>query len=270
MEIESKLESIGLNAKEVGAYLSILSIGTASVSEIAKKCGVPRTTLYPALESLVERGLLMKEIDPRGGAKFSARAPDSFVDMLRDDARKLNARLEVAKELSQVLAPFFGKRSQYVPKLRFVEGKRAIDKLLYSAIHDWRRSYERIGDWTMWGYQDHTIVEEYRAWHEYAWKIRNPKERICLFSSDSGVGQQNREKIARRELRVLPSGHEFPCSIWIHADHVLFAVTSSKPHFAILLVDTIISQTLRSLFQLLWDSSESGGSGRRIKALQKP
>ena len=265
MEVETKLETLGLNTKEIRAYLAILSLGTAGASQVAKKCGIPRTTLYPALESLVGRGLLVREIDPRTGAKFSARAPDSFLDMLRDEARTLNARLEVARDLSQVLAPFFGKRSQYVPKLRFVEGKRAIEKLLYSAIHDWRRSYERIGDWTMWGYQDHTIVEEYKTWHEYAWKIRNPRERICLFSSGAGLRQQSREKIARRELRLLPEEQEFPCSIWVHADHVLFAVTSSKPHFAILLVDTIISETLRTLFQLLWNSCEPGARVRKGK-----
>ena len=33
---------------------------------------------------------------------------------------------------------------------------------------------------------------------------------------------------------------------------MLLGMTASKPHFAILLVDVVIAQTIKTLFQIIW------------------
>lgn len=255
MDIIQPLLDLGLHAKEAKLYFSILSLGQATANEAAKHASIPRTTAYPFLESLVSRGLILQEVDSKGGSKFTPRSLEVFSQLLESEKSELKRKENSIRHLVQFLIPYFGQRRAYIPKLRFVEGKKAVDKLLHTSIHDWRKSYERYGDWTMWGYQDHTFVDEYREWHEYAWKIRNPKERICLFSTKEGLSQQTKDRIKLREIRKLPGGYEFPCSIWIHADHVLLGMTATRPHFAILLVDVVIAETLRTLFKMLWELS---------------
>jgi len=54
---EKYLEEIGLSDKEATVYLSLLSVDYASISEIAKKTKINRTTVYPVLQSLQKKGL---------------------------------------------------------------------------------------------------------------------------------------------------------------------------------------------------------------------
>jgi sugar-specific transcriptional regulator TrmB len=252
-ELAIQLSSLGLKRKEIATYLAILDLGEGNVTEVAKRAGISRTTLYTFLDSLIDKGLVTRRLGAKRTVLFSPSSPDAYQDLLNRERQMLEKKMQAAATVGELIKPYFGKRSAFVPKSRFVEGKREVEKLLYLAIHDWRESYARQKDWTMWGYQHHSFVEEYREWHEYAWKIRDKREKICLFSTQVGKSQQSRDKIEQREIRPLPGGYDFPCSIWVHADHVLLGMTSSKPHFAILVVDVVIAKTLQTLFKMLWN-----------------
>ena len=53
-----KLEDIGLNEKEARAYIAILELGEASMSELVNKSRLKRSTLYETVALLRERGLI--------------------------------------------------------------------------------------------------------------------------------------------------------------------------------------------------------------------
>lgn len=50
------IKKLGLSDGEVDAYLTLLSLGGAPASKVASSMGVKRTTVYPILKSLSQKG----------------------------------------------------------------------------------------------------------------------------------------------------------------------------------------------------------------------
>ena len=55
---EKALKNLGLSAKEVMVYTTLLKLNRSTVSNIAKKSEMPRTTIYPLLEKLMQKGIV--------------------------------------------------------------------------------------------------------------------------------------------------------------------------------------------------------------------
>lgn len=56
--IEQILESLGIDSSESKIYLALLNLGTNQAGGLAKKIGVPRSSLYGSLKRLIESGLV--------------------------------------------------------------------------------------------------------------------------------------------------------------------------------------------------------------------
>lgn len=63
-KFQDALQSYGLNEKEARLYLAAISLGVASVMQLARKAGLKRPTTYLIIESLLEKNLLVAI--PRG------------------------------------------------------------------------------------------------------------------------------------------------------------------------------------------------------------
>src|SRR5436309_3848320 len=83
-----ELERLGLSAVEAQIYLALLRKGaTWRATAISATMQIPRSTVYMALNSLVDRGLV--EAEAGYGGRFSAvpadRALPSLIDAERDE-----------------------------------------------------------------------------------------------------------------------------------------------------------------------------------------
>ena len=56
--MEEELKLLGLNNSEVKVYLTLLELNQALASEIAKKSGIPRASIYDVLRRLEDEGLV--------------------------------------------------------------------------------------------------------------------------------------------------------------------------------------------------------------------
>jgi sugar-specific transcriptional regulator TrmB len=59
--MKEKLEKLGFSSKEADVYISLLELGSAIVSDVAKKAGINRSTAYVLLESLAKKGFPGRE-----------------------------------------------------------------------------------------------------------------------------------------------------------------------------------------------------------------
>lgn len=244
-------QEFGFNEKEEKVYLSLAELGKATAGVLSKKTNIPRATVYSVLESLSTKGVISQE-QTRGTTLYVAGGPSVFLRLIETEREKLQEREKMAQELAEFLEPYF-KGTQYsIPKLQFFEGRQNIENMLYDYLPIWRESYTKMKDFTLWGYQDHTFVEQYRKWHEFLWRTKNEKEKICLFSNPSDIEKELDHKIPNREVRPLPQGVQFSSSIWIYGEYIVMAITRQKPHYAFQLKDTVFASNLRTIFQLLW------------------
>jgi len=72
---EKYLEDIGLSEKESLVYLTLLKVDNASVIDISKKTKINRTTVYPILESLSQKGLI-SEVKVDKKTEYQAESPE--------------------------------------------------------------------------------------------------------------------------------------------------------------------------------------------------
>jgi len=123
--IKDKLRELGFSEKEVQIYLTLLAVGSAVASDIAKRSGIKRSTAYVILESLAERGLV-SAMDRRGIRVYHAAPAEQLVQHMKNMASRYEGFADAAKELLPALKASRRTEKSSAPKVRFFEGQKAI------------------------------------------------------------------------------------------------------------------------------------------------
>ncbi len=113
------LEQYGLTEKESAIYVALLELGTADVTQIAKKAGVKRPTTYFVIEDLIAKGF----VSQAGGKikQFVAEKPQKIIAFERSKLAQLEKALPGLIGLAS--------NSKYRPSVRFftgLDGVRAV------------------------------------------------------------------------------------------------------------------------------------------------
>ncbi|MCU1454113.1 MAG: transcriptional regulator, TrmB [Acidimicrobiales bacterium] len=117
-ELVAQLQDIGLSGYEAKAYLALIaSEGPLNGYEVAKRSGVPRSTVYETLSKLSARGAAFEVHDSETTA-YVALPPDALL-------RRVRARVEQSLE---VLATHLDAVTQprEVPVSHHIEGREAV------------------------------------------------------------------------------------------------------------------------------------------------
>ena len=99
-----KLEQLGLSPAEARVYLALLQHGALPAAGVANETGIARTSVYPTLCSLADKGLVEGGI--AHGSKFAAVTPgEGLRSLILREKESLSERERVAHELADALAP---------------------------------------------------------------------------------------------------------------------------------------------------------------------
>lgn len=131
-DLKKQLSGLDLNDKEAKVYLAILNIGKCNVTDIAKKAGLKRTSLYEYLESLLKKGLIYKTIGKKR-TYYSPEAPAKIINML--DQKKVE--IEEKKEKMTLLIPELEKiysEAYKKPLVSFFEGKEGLREIYWKIL----------------------------------------------------------------------------------------------------------------------------------------
>lgn len=105
-------KQLGLTPYESRAYLSLMTYGPMSPSELAQKTGIPRPRTYDVLRSLMEKGLLMEQsgkpsiyaaVEPTHGLKNLLTA----IEM--ETLRQLEEKRKTIQTLTKLLSQMYEK-----------------------------------------------------------------------------------------------------------------------------------------------------------------
>ena len=113
--ITVSLEEFGLSSYEARAYVTLITKGTISASELAYYAEIPRTKTYPVLLKLEKKKLAM--ISKSKPIMCTAIAPeDAFDEIIHEQIDKVNAMNSLVTNLKKV--------SEHTKKLKGSEEKR--------------------------------------------------------------------------------------------------------------------------------------------------
>ncbi len=242
-EIIERFKHLGFSEKAVTVYLHLAESQRATVQEISKATKINRTTVYATIEKLCDEGLISRVENTK---YFIANDPSSLFAMVIKEKAEVSRKETQVKQLMDLIMPHFH------PKLQYFDGEDNVRGLLNSYIDIWFKSMQEYDD-TLWGYQDHTFVEQYHDWLTQYWKKRNPKHCIRLFSNECELEKKLATEIENRQIMAAPSSMQLGSTIWINGDYVTMIMTQRDPHYAIQIKDTVFAADLRSMFQMFWN-----------------
>ena len=260
--LENHLEKLGLSEKEAKIYLCLTELGKATPNAISRKIGIPRTTVYSISESLAEKGLV-SVVSARNTTFFTINGGSSFTRLIDRQEQELSKRKQSAAEVMRLVEEHQNGNGngnghhkstvKAVPKLQFYRGQSNVESMLIDNIPLWQQSYEHAGDYTVWGYQDHSFVKQYTKYLEHRWSTQLENEHIKLFTNESQIEKKIEKKIPNREVKTLLSTMSFSSCVWVCGNFVIMIQPNEEPHYAYQLEDAALSANLRTIFQALWN-----------------
>lgn len=239
-ELRHALIAFGFDDKETRLYLAGIELGEATVLELSRLTKLPRTTLYPVLESLCRRGYFrLKSI--QGRKKFLANPPELFVKHLVDREAKFREILPLFDVLKGVTAESVG--------VTIYEGSEGFKQFWQQIFRSGVKEYcllttgVQMLDYVKEPYLKKQIIAERLK--------RGIRSRQLVVETPESRKFVTRDSTELRESRFLPPNTKLPATMLLFGNDVAF-ITTRKENSVILVTSGDTSVTLRTMFELLW------------------
>ncbi len=232
------LQNLGLNSEEARIYLALLGLGGCAASLLAKEVGLKRTTVYPILTSLAEKGLV--NIYFRKSKRFYyAEKPAKVAGVFHKKIESFEGIIPMLESLDKKQAQMLG--------LRFIETVDELQGFYFSILDEYRnKSYLCIGNSNVWKGLDTEFFLQYhkdRAMHNIHTKL--------LLTADSEKIDQT-DPALLREFKYLPQKYAFKSTMDIFDDKIL--ISSQKfSSLAVVIAVPAMVDIFKTIFEMLWD-----------------
>jgi sugar-specific transcriptional regulator TrmB len=230
----STLQTLGLTEDEAGTYLALLKIGGGNAIALSKEVGVKRTTIYPILKSLHEKGFASTYFH-KSKRLYRAEKPDKVAGQYEKRLESFEAIIPELKTIEKQTVSTVG--------LRFIETKQELERFYTGILVEYKgKSYSAIGSATAWEGIDPDFFQKFRFDRANA-KI---KTRILL-SADSIKASPDDTKV-----RVLPKNHTFKSTMDIFDDKIL-VVNPDQTALAVVIEVPSMVDIFKEMFEMLWE-----------------
>ena len=237
MSLAKALDSIGLDEKSQKVYLTILKLGDAPASMIAKKAGLPRTTTYHHLQALVNMGLA-STYKHKKIIRFAAENADRLKGVIEGKLALLEKYLPELKQLSS---------TERIIKLRLFEGTKGVQQIAQEELECQEKIVRSIGS--------HRDLRK-AVNGKITFTDRRIEKKIhqkCLrpLNDEFKKGWIENQQKKLSEVRLLPSGINVPGMIFIYDDKVAI-ITPEEEGLGFIITSKTFSQSLKNIFDALW------------------
>jgi len=238
------LKEIGLSEKEAEVYLALLEGDSFSILEIAKKTKINRTTIYPVIKSLAEKGLV-SETTTDAKTHYQAESPDrleSFIErqkiLLDENSKKIKDIIPQLKSTQREM----GER----PVVKYFEGKEGI----MSAGQDLFSNPDPTEK--MYAIYPKDLVDEIFKHETPALKKERVSKNIKAETIYTYTKGQIPSDATSNRLKI--DGNKYPimCDISIYQDKVRIS-TLNKNLSGIFIKSQDLAETLKSLVRMIHD-----------------
>lgn len=255
-EIYRQLEDMGLSEKEAKVYVASLTLGPATVQQIANQADIKRVTAYVILESLSNLGLVAQTSH---GKKtfFSAEDPASLRRLLDKKEQEIKQQ---RKNLSDLVPDLYSLQKIAIdtPVVKYydtVEGLRTVIGSFMINVAASEADY-------IYGLSNVDKVEKF--FPEIAKNQGNPdrikagKHSLFIYTSERGPIYKHSDKQANRESRHV-SIDKYPINgdLTIAGDYMLFLSLDADKPFGVTIKSSALAAAMRSMFELAWIAAEN-------------
>jgi sugar-specific transcriptional regulator TrmB len=240
----STIQKFGLSEKEARVYLALIEAGSASVSEIAAKAKINRTTTYDVLESLIGYGLVSYVGDDKT-KHFVAENPELLISFLENKSKEFKQKADEAKLILPELKGTYN-LIPHKPKVKYYEG----DEGIIAMYEDSLTAKTEILSWL-----DIKVTHDFsfEYFDDYYRRRTEKGIHIKAIVNDDPISRKFDEnpKDFLRELRIIPREMMVGTpECYIYDDKVSFM--SVKERFGVMIESKDIAEAHRKLYALAW------------------
>ncbi|QQR54347.1 hypothetical protein IPG41_04035 [Candidatus Peregrinibacteria bacterium] len=251
--LKKTLEDIGLNHFESTLYLQLLHNGEQAASVVSRATKIPRSTTRGVLDRLCERGIVSKLIK-RGTQFYQCKAPSALVASLKRDVVEKTRLIEEIKTTLPLLNSFYEQRN-IAPKVRVFEGRDQVIEAFNLSLFDDRTKELLI--FTSYEFLQNPIIRKNDD--DFFIKRRVKKgipARVLVGRTKESEKITGNCPSELRERRLLPKKFQLPGNLHVYGDCVLYFSTVNDRYLAVLVEGAMMAETLKSLFEFMWESCE--------------
>jgi len=236
----NQLQSAGLTEIEAKIYLASLELGQTSVSRIANKAGVKRTTVYLSIENLIQKGLI-SALKRGGKSQYYAEDPRNLERMMSEKKERISKLMPKLLALTNLI--------DRKPEIRYFEGENGIKEVLKDSLEYPKQEICMMYSESYIEDFDATFFSDYYTPERISRKIFS---RAILPNTD-----QMRRHISQnaRELRqtklIAPTLFNIKIEIMIYGEQKV-SIISYKEKFALIIESPQIYESLKSIFETIW------------------
>lgn len=132
-ELKNILNNLEIPDLQAQVYLGLLELGEANFTEIAKKTGIKRTTMYAIMEKMEEKGLVQKSLDKK---TFQPIHPGKIFEKMQ------TSNLIFHHALPQFQAIM--KQPEKITKVKFYKGTKGIQQLFLDELTSYKTKEKKI------------------------------------------------------------------------------------------------------------------------------
>lgn len=132
------LEKLGLSDLEAKLYITLLQTGPVTVRDLAKKADIGRTTSYPYIDLLLEKGLIMKIVKGVHTLVSAVSPEESLNQIVEEKTKTITEIKDEFPEVVKVLKSSISTTSVGEAEIRYYQGELGIKKIYQEAL----RSHE--------------------------------------------------------------------------------------------------------------------------------
>ena len=237
------LQEVGLKEKESKVYLSILELGEANIAQISLKSGINRSTVYLALRTLKEKGLIHGI--KKNKTLFYAEDPRKILD----DLDKKRATLEKAMPNLLASFAFIDKK----PEIKYFEGEKGIKGVFEDIL---KTPNQEMLSWYSNKYKE--FFDE-KFFFDYFIPERKRKKiwLRTIYPEDQSMRElatNNTEHL--RQSKFVPSEKfELESEICLYEKSKI-GIVSYRDKFGVIISSQSTFNTLKSIFEVMWDGAK--------------
>ncbi len=243
LPIYKSLLGIGFSQKEAAVYLALLELGKRTVTPIARKAGINRTTVYDILDSLSAKGLVSIS-GKQPLQEYVAESPDKIIRLLEDKIKKDQSELQQAQSLVPQLKSMHNVSDR--PKVRFYEGTEGLQQV----YEDTLTSHEPIRAYATYDNMENALPGYFPKYF-YRRASKGIPIRAIFPHTRAGLELSKQDKEQLRETAIVPQeSFYFTPEINIYDNKVMIA--SWKEKLGITIESNEIADAMKKIFELSW------------------
>lgn len=245
MDIKQVLNQLDFQDREVDIYCALLSLGEASIREIAEQANVNRGTTHELLKLMVKRGIVTYL--PKGKRRhYCAEDPQKLLSIATEKQQKLRqASLQLANDIIPGLNRL--KPSSDSPKVTYYEGDEGIERVLKDILNTAQQSLDKSYN----VYSSRAIRKYlYRPFPNYT--MQRVKRNIRVKAIAIGPGGEQAPLSERKWIGEKKDGGQASYVAIYPPKCAMISLQEGNYPTAVVIESAAISEALNISFETLW------------------